>query len=90
MVYQSSVSICLTTNISGVYTERFICEIIMLLNSIPYKRMCLTSKENLTKRFSEKYKHMCLTTRLYGIYMHTCIHTYYIHAYLHTHLKQKF
>ena len=39
----------------------------VLFNNIPYKRMRLTSKVNLTKRFSKKYKHMCLTTRLYGI-----------------------
>ena len=36
-------------------------------NNIPYKRMHLTSKVNLTKRFSEKYKCMRLITRLYGI-----------------------
>ena len=29
--------------------------------------MCLTSKVNLTKRFSKKYKRICLITRLYGI-----------------------
>ena len=39
----------------------------VLFNNIPYKRMRLTSKVNLTKRFSKKYKHMRLTTRLYGI-----------------------
>ena len=39
----------------------------VLFNNIPYKRMRLTSKENLTKRFSEKYKCMHLTTRLYDI-----------------------
>ena len=39
----------------------------VLFNNIPYKRMRLTSKVNLTKHFSEKYKHMRLTTRLYGI-----------------------
>ena len=39
----------------------------VLFNNIPYKRIRLTSKVNLTKHFSEKYKHMCLTTRLYGI-----------------------
>ena len=38
----------------------------VLFNSIPYKRMCLTSKVNLTKCFSEKYKHMHLITILYG------------------------
>ena len=38
----------------------------VLFNNIPYKRMCLTSKVNLTKRFSEKYKCMRLITRLYG------------------------
>ena len=39
----------------------------VLISNIPYKRMRLTSKVNLTKRFSEKYKSMRLTTRLYGI-----------------------
>ena len=38
----------------------------VLFNNIPYKRMCLKSKVNLTKRFSKRYKRMCLTTRLYG------------------------
>ena len=38
-------------------------------NNIPYKRMHLTSKVNLTKRFSEKYKYMRLTTRLYSSYV---------------------
>ena len=38
----------------------------MMLSTIPYKRMRLTSKVNLTKGFSEKYKRMRLTTRLYG------------------------
>ena len=64
MVYESLVSVCLTTNnliISGVYT----CE--KFFNNIPYKHMCLTSKINLAKRFSEKYKCMRLLTRLYGI-----------------------
>ena len=32
-----------------------------------YKRMRLTSKVNVTKCFSEKYKRMRLITRLYGI-----------------------
>ena len=36
----------------------------MLFNNITYKRMRLTSKVNLTKRF----KRMRLTTRLYGIF----------------------
>ena len=31
--------------------------------------MRLTSKVNLTKCFSEKYKRMRLTTRLYGKYL---------------------
>ena len=39
----------------------------VLFNNIPYKHMHLTSKVNLTKRFSEKYKRMRLTTRLYGM-----------------------
>ena len=39
----------------------------VLFNNIPYKRMHLTSKVNLTKRFSKKYKRMRLITRLYGI-----------------------
>ena len=39
----------------------------VLLKTIPNKHMHLTSKVNLTKRFSEKYKCMCLITRLYGI-----------------------
>ena len=38
----------------------------VLFNNIPYKRMRLTSKVNLTKYFSKKYKHMRLITRLYG------------------------
>ena len=38
----------------------------VLFNNIPYKRMCLTCKVNLTKCFSEKYKRMRLITRLYG------------------------
>ena len=42
----------------------------VLFNNIPYKRMHLTSKVNLIERFSEKYKRMRLTTRLYG--MVTC------------------
>ena len=40
----------------------------VLFNNIPYKRMRLTSKVNLTKRFSKKYKRMRLITRLYGMY----------------------
>ena len=57
----------------------------VLFNNIPYKRMRLTSKANLTKRFPEKYKRMCPITRLYGIkfklrvelHTYTCnIHTY--------------
>ena len=58
--------------ISGIYIERFICEtkpVMVLFNNIPYKRMRLTSKVNLTKRFSEKYKRTRLITRLYGILM---------------------
>ena len=39
----------------------------VLFNNIPYKRMHLTSKVNLTKRFSKKYKCIQLITRLYGI-----------------------
>ena len=31
------------------------------------KHMCSTSKVNLTKRFSKKYKRVHLITRLYGI-----------------------
>ena len=38
----------------------------VLFNNIPYKHMRLTSKVILTKRFSEKYKRIRLTTRLYG------------------------
>ena len=38
----------------------------VLFNNIPNKRMCLTSKVNLTKRFTEKYKHMRLIIRFYG------------------------
>ena len=38
----------------------------VLFNNIPYKRMRLTNKVNLTKRFSKKYKCMRLITRLYG------------------------
>ena len=39
--------------------------------------MRLTSKVNLTKRFSEKYKRMRLTTRLYSMAIHrkTLSHT---------------
>ena len=43
----------------------------VLFNNIPYKRMYLTSKVNLTKRFSKKYKRMRLITRLYGICKHS-------------------
>ena len=39
----------------------------VLFNNIPYKHMRLTNKVNLTKPFSEKYKHMRLITRLYSI-----------------------
>ena len=39
----------------------------VLFNNIPYKFMRLTSKVNLTKLFSEKYKRMRLITRLYSI-----------------------
>ena len=39
----------------------------MVLSTISYKHMSLTSKVNLTKSSSEKYKCMRLTTRLYGI-----------------------
>ena len=39
----------------------------VLFNIIPYKRMRLTSKVNLTKHFSENYKRMCLITRLYSM-----------------------
>ena len=39
----------------------------------PYKRMCLTNKVNLTKRFSEKYKCMCLITRLNGIWSYLLV-----------------
>ena len=39
----------------------------VLFNNILYKRMRLTSKVNLTKCFSKKYKHMCVITRLYGM-----------------------
>ena len=46
----------------------------VLFNNIPYRRMRLTSKVNLTKRFSEKYKHMRLITRLYSI---AIINNYY-------------
>ena len=60
MVYESSVSVCLTTSILNILYVR-------LSNGAPYKHMCLTSKVNLTKRFSEKYKRMRLITRLYGI-----------------------
>ena len=38
----------------------------VLFNNILYKRMRLTSKVNLAKRSSKKYKRMCLITRLYG------------------------
>ena len=38
----------------------------VLFNNISYKRMRLTNKVNLTKRFSEKYKRIRLITRLYG------------------------
>ena len=48
----------------------------VLFNNIPYKRMRLTSKVILTKRFSEKFKRMCLTTRLYGILVDTFIATH--------------
>ena len=44
----------------------------VLFNNIPYKHMRLTSNIKLTKRFSKKYKRMCLITRLYGI----CVATY--------------
>ena len=40
----------------------------VLFNNIPYKLIRLTSKINLTKRFSEKYKRMRLITRLNGTY----------------------
>ena len=39
----------------------------VLFNNIPYKRMRITSKVNLTKRFSEKYKRMRLITKLYSM-----------------------
>ena len=39
----------------------------VLFNNIPYKHVRLRSKVNLTKCFSEKYRHKRLTTRLYGI-----------------------
>ena len=61
MVYESSSVLF----ISGVYTERFI--LMVLFNNIPFKHMRLTSKVNLTKLFSKKYKHIHLITRLYGI-----------------------
>ena len=48
----------------------------VLFNNIPYKRMYLTSKVNLTKHFSEKYKCMRLTTRLYSIYFMSGCHDY--------------
>ena len=37
-----------------------------LFNNIPYKCICITSRVNLTKCFSKKYKHVCPITRLYG------------------------
>jgi len=50
--------------------------------------MRLTDSMNMHKHFSKKYKRMCLTTRLYGIYQPwtivygyfhvTAIHRYYI------------
>ena len=52
----------------------------VLFNNSPYKRMCLTSKVNLTKHFSEKYKCMRLTTRLYSMHLNTYICTY-VHSY---------
>ena len=45
----------------------------VLFNNIPYKCMRVTSKVNLTKHFSEKYKHMRLITRLYGIQIQTTL-----------------
>ena len=39
----------------------------VLFNNIPYKHMRLTSKVNLAKRFSKKYKCMHLITILYSI-----------------------
>ena len=66
----------------------------VLFNNIPYKRMRLTNKINLTKRFSKKYKCMRLITRLNGTY---CMYatTYFsenicnlsfvqLHTYVHT------
>ena len=38
--------------VCGVYTEHFIC-VMVPFNNTPYKRMRLTNKINLTKRFSE-------------------------------------
>ena len=64
------VSVCFTRilSISGVYNILYATNKQWhFFNNIPYKRMHLTSKVNLTKRFSEKYKCMRLTTRVYGI-----------------------
>ena len=36
--------------------------------SLFIKRMSLINKVNFKKCFSENYKRMCLTTRVYGIY----------------------
>ena len=52
----------------------------VLFNSSPYKRMRLTSKVSLTKRFSEKYKRMRLITRLYDMPINTYVCTY-VHSY---------
>ena len=52
----------------------------VLFNNILYKRMRLTSKVNLTKLFSEKYKRMRLITRLYGMYAHTIGYAQYTHV----------
>ena len=55
----------------------------VLFNNILYKCMRLTSKVNLTKCFSEKYKRMRPITRLYGITIEAVHHiSMNIHAYI--------
>ena len=65
MVYESSVSVSLTTNIlASILNVLYVSLSNGAFNNIPYKCMRLTSK---VKCFSEKYKRMRLITRLYGI-----------------------
>ena len=49
----------------------------VLFNNIPYKRMHLTSKVNLTKCFCKKYRRIRLITRLYSITILVVIEIFY-------------